>query len=1093
MSDRNHYLTCLTLASILVFLAWTQMINVQAQGMAVISGVVVDLNNEPLDGAVVGVLGSRFFEKILTDSTGRFHIVVDREGWYTVYAMCDRPETAGVDYLPAEWSTYMQFGSTSSFRFVLAEGASLHLDGDIWFAESGEPADYTLFTVKGYETPLAEGSSIVTYGSDVNLVRRFGLDDRLVIVPADIEVKIEVNAQIGRQLPHRFTVAGKTGYFKLSQGESSHYDIRESNMLFNFENVKALWDSSLSLLEDTEDAGFLVNLERQDLLNAYKMIMESLFTLKAESYDESFASLRNAYILTVGSMERLQGLIQISSQSALLLLFVFVFIASASAYLIAERRTSLDILATRGRFSISINLLIAVALYAFLVASFYTLFAGCRLVPQEIFVGTSITSLIIGQAFVALSPRLLLEKTSEPRSIQFRSAMIAAFSMACRNLRRRKTRTALSLINIAILVFGFITFTSIIPGYGLITQPLRPNLAVDALLVRDQPVGSVNPFVPLPASFLPWLESQPNVTVVSPKAENTPISAIGEPLDYLYSRAGASMRVFGMLGIVPSLEANLTLLNKTVVEGDYLKDDDINGVLIASSLQERLEVTVGDKLYGFDQEFTIRGFYDRRALESLMDIDGRTIIPYWIEPMVGPVPCPGDVVIILLYEEALTLPRVSISRVTVQLENPEDYPFLARIIALTREYRVYISHPGSLHLESLRSYVEEKGAGLTPFLLLIVMLNIAVSMLGSVRERRDEISSLSSIGLNPTHVATLFIAEAVVIGFVGGGLGYLSGILGYRVASNTLFGALQVREKVSAEWGVTALLVSGCTAILASLIPALQASTIITPSLLRKWSLRQSVKPREEGQPWVIDLPIKLMPKELEPFIGFILKRMRESAPEVTDIELEEEVADGRLLKRISFKFSLPDRTAWSENELAMERTKEVHYDLKLLCIPSKEMENTVHKAASFVRRLIFEWNAIEFDVATPFDPSLSQLYTLVNAYTPTTLYIATVEPDVSERLEPFKRALVERGLRPPRTVVSRVEALEVEQIMKTTEELVSRADVICISGEPAALSSALAMNAARQNKIICHVVDPRPKKQRMKNPYEDLKIVNVT
>jgi ABC-type lipoprotein release transport system permease subunit len=437
--------------------------------------------------------------------------------------------------------------------------------------------------------------------------------------------------------------------------------------------------------------------------------------------------------------------------------------------------------------------------------------------------------------------------------------MVAAFSMACRNLRRRKTRTILSLTNIAILVFGFITFTSISPGYGLVTQPLRPSLPLDALLVRDEPVDSDNPFVPLPASFLPWLESQPNVTVISPKAENTPISFLAEPLDYLYSRAGASMMVYGILGVVPSLEANLTLLNRTVVEGDYLKDDDINEVLIASSLQERLEVAAGDKLYGFDQEFTIRGFFDRRALESLMDIDGRTIIPYWIDPDAGPTPCPGNVVIILLCEKALTLPRVAISRVTVQLENPEDYSPLAQIIALTREYRGYISHPGSLYLQSVRSYVEEKGAGLTPILMLIVMLNIAVSMLGSVRERGDEISSLSSVGLNPTHIATLFIAEAVVIGFVGGGAGYLSGVFGYRVASNTLFGALQVREKVSAEWGLVALLVSGCTAILASLIPALRASTIITPSLLRKWTLRQSVKPRDEGQPWMIDLPIKLM------------------------------------------------------------------------------------------------------------------------------------------------------------------------------------------------------------------------------------------
>jgi len=156
-------------------------------------------------------------------------------------------------------------------------------------------------------------------------------------------------------------------------------------------------------------------------------------------------------------------------------------------------------------------------------------------------------------------------------------------------------------------------------------------------------------------------------------------------------------------------------------------------------------------------------------------------------------------------------------------------------------------------------------------------------------------------------------------------------------------------------------------------------------------------------------------------------------------------------------------------------------------------MEDTVHGAASFVRKLILEWNAIELEVATPFDPSLTQLYTLVDAYSPTTLYIATVERDIDKELESFKKALIERGLRPPRVVISRVEAGEVEQTMKTAGEIVSRADVVCVSGEPASLSSALAMNAARQNKITCYVIDPRPKEQRMMKPYETLKIVNVT
>jgi hypothetical protein len=114
MSNGRHQLKRIIEAFILVLLVWTQKISAQTNGTAEISGVVVDLDGKPLDGAVVGVLGLNFFKKVSTDSTGRFQIVVNREGWYTVYAMCDRSITSGVDYVPAEWSTYVQFGSTYS-------------------------------------------------------------------------------------------------------------------------------------------------------------------------------------------------------------------------------------------------------------------------------------------------------------------------------------------------------------------------------------------------------------------------------------------------------------------------------------------------------------------------------------------------------------------------------------------------------------------------------------------------------------------------------------------------------------------------------------------------------------------------------------------------------------------------------------------------------------------------------------------------------------------------------------------------------------------------------------------------------------------
>ena len=67
-----------------------------------------------------------------------------------------------------------------------------------------------------------------------------------------------------------------------------------------------------------------------------------------------------------------------------------------------------------------------------------------------------------------------------------------------------------------------------------------------------------------------------------------------------------------------------------------------------------------------------------------------------------------------------------------------------------------------------------------------------------------------------------------------------------------------------------------------------------------------------------------------------------------------------------------------------------------------------------------------------------------------------------------------------------------VKECMKMAEYIVSRVDVVCISGEPSSISSSLAMSALKQKKMICYVVDPLPPEERMKKPFEVLKVVNL-
>jgi len=1097
MTRRSAYpLLILALVILLFSHGISEISAAQESHDAKISGFVLDHNNKPLHKAAVAIFGPYGFKRnLLTDRYGRFTVHVTREGWYGVYVGYDNPDTPGIDYVPAVWWAYIEPGSEVSHTFVLERGATIYVEGDIWLVEKNRPASYFKFTVVKPDGSPLPGRSLRVYGSGGDLSKRFHFDPRIVVVPAETRIAIKVFATADH-LSREFMLRGEGGYFKVSQGEILHVDVREDNLKFNIKIVRSKIDSALNLLKDAEDAGFLVTHERNDLMRAYDLIDSATLSLKRRSYDEAFAKLRNAYTIITDSTNRLQGLLQIGFQSALILPLLFVFISSASAYLITDRyRGYRVVMREKNLFSFSLNPIIASLLYAAFISLFYAVFPGCRMVQWEIFIAIVVSAFIIGQLLIVASPRIMRESKGERRSIQLKSAIIVAFSMACRNLRRRRLRTILSLMNIIILIFGFIALTSVSPGYGLILRGLRPAHSVDAILIRDVPSDTSSTFIPLPEQFIEWLEENPNVTLISPKAENTPRSPLN-PLGYLYTEDGDAIIVDGVIGIKPSIEANITHINDIVVIGNYLEDDDPFGILVSSRIHDEYKVNVGDKLYGFGKVFTVRGFFDPDALEKFPDLDSQTIVPFQIDLFSGEaIPCQSNNVIIIPYETALQLPDVYTSRVIIQLREHCDYRRFADMIAYMWEYRVYIAHPGRLEMLYLGEYIEMKGTGLIPFLMILVILNIGVSMMGSVNERRDEIGALLSVGLNPTHVACLFVAEALVIGLIGGGIGFLAGISGYRLLPAFMQGALQVREKVSAEWSLIALFLSGFTSVIAALVPALRASTMITPSLLRRWRLDMKM-PAVDKHGWSLELPIKLRKRELEPFVGFIMMRLREGQVGLTwtisGLSLQENPEDKDALKRITFRVHI-EKFGWSDNELIISRDERSgYYNVRMICKPHRRSQEAVFEIATHIRRIILEWEALTFEVATPYDPSLRQLYTLINIYTPTSLYVITSEPEIKDELNALQKRLEIEGIKPPKFIISHVDPLNVRECMKIAEDIVSRVDVVCISGEPSSISSSLAMSALKQKKMICYVIDPLPPEERMKRPFEVLKVVNL-
>ncbi|PQV64936.1 FtsX-like permease family protein [Abditibacterium utsteinense] len=117
--------------------------------------------------------------------------------------------------------------------------------------------------------------------------------------------------------------------------------------------------------------------------------------------------------------------------------------------------------------------------------------------------------------------------------------------------------------------------------------------------------------------------------------------------------------------------------------------------------------------------------------------------------------------------------------------------------------------------------------------VLIAALIIANTMLGSVYERTREIGIYSSIGLAPIHIATLFIAEAIVYAVLGSISGYLIAQITAKIitATNLLPG---ITLNYSSSSAVIATLIVMMTVLLSTLYPAYAASRLANPDSEKK-------------------------------------------------------------------------------------------------------------------------------------------------------------------------------------------------------------------------------------------------------------------
>ncbi len=122
--------------------------------------------------------------------------------------------------------------------------------------------------------------------------------------------------------------------------------------------------------------------------------------------------------------------------------------------------------------------------------------------------------------------------------------------------------------------------------------------------------------------------------------------------------------------------------------------------------------------------------------------------------------------------------------------------------------------------------------GVSIIVILIGSLLVLVTMMGSVNERTREIGIFRAIGFRRGHVMQIILLEAMLLGIIGGILGFgIGSLIAYTIIPAVIKDG--VFAGINANLGIVSILMAVALSLLASLYPAFKASNMDPSEALR--------------------------------------------------------------------------------------------------------------------------------------------------------------------------------------------------------------------------------------------------------------------
>ena len=437
--------------------------------------------------------------------------------------------------------------------------------------------------------------------------------------------------------------------------------------------------------------------------------------------------------------------------------------------------------------------------------------------------------------------------------------LMSSLSLGIQNMRKRKFRSALTLLSVTIVTFTLMTFTSTTSSVILymVENPVE-QIPYNGFLVRKIPWAQI------PEELFVFIKTKYEAqAVVVPRAWIIPPSGAAFAQVSLGPKGITLAK--GILGLSPQ-EAEITGIDKKISEGRWFEAEEYSSCIISYSMAAKLEQELGIKIEAgrsainlWGSSLTVVGLYNAGDMGNLKDIDGESLAPvlYFVgmEPY-KPVHVTWDEVVIIPYLAALRVfpdspTQAPIWSVAVKFKDVNSIEKATLDFSLGSLLDIYFTKGDKVLITRPRTWFSFTGMEMMQVLMVIAGLTLINMTLSAVFERIREISVFSSIGLSPMHIASMFFSENLIYAVVGSILGYIFGILATVVLWWTgLYPAGLFPNFSSIFVGIVMGFASIMTMI-STVYPAIKASKLVTPSLERKWKL-----PTEpHGNNWSIPLP----------------------------------------------------------------------------------------------------------------------------------------------------------------------------------------------------------------------------------------------